>query len=100
MKTRKSFEIPNYRQFKVKVLPATNYNGTRIKIYEPKRYIDDKVQSKIYGYDYSIGDVMEQAYQILINNGFNVICRASEEDNYIFLVDSWGENFRELRELI
>ena len=42
---------------------------------------------------------MEQAYNILINNGFNVICRASEQDNYIFLCDNWSNEFIKISEL-
>jgi hypothetical protein len=96
---KKAFEIKNLRQIKVKYLPPTNYSGSRIKIYEPKRYNEDKVESKIYSYCYETGDVMEQAYNILINNGFNVICRASEQDNYIFLCDNWSNEFIKISEL-
>jgi len=96
---KKAFEIKNLRQIKVKYLPPTNYSGSRIKIYEPKRYNEDKVESKIYSYCYETADVMEQAYNILINNGFNVICRASEQDNYIFLCDNWSNEFIKISEL-
>jgi hypothetical protein len=96
---KKAFEIKNLRQIKVKYLSPTNYSGSRIKIYEPKRYNDDKVESKIYSYCYETGDVMEQAYNILITNGFNIICRASEEDNYIFLCDNWSNEFIKISEL-
>jgi len=96
---KKAFEIKNLRQIKVKYLAPTNYSGSRIKIYEPKRYNDDKVESKIYSYCYETGDVMEQAYNILITNGFNVICRASEQENYIFLCDNWSDEFIKISEL-
>ncbi len=100
MKTvKKVFEIRNYRQIKVGFLAPTNYRGARIKIYEPKRYNDDKTQSKVFSYDYRISDTAEQAYQILIRNGFNVVCRASEFKNYIFMCDNWADDFKEVNNL-
>lgn len=95
----KSYELQNLRQIKVSFLSPTNYRGSRIKIYEPKRYNDDKKQSKIFSYSYEIGDVQEQAFKILINNGFKIISRASDFNNYIFLCDNWGENFIEINNL-
>lgn len=96
---KKAFEITNLRQIKVKFLPPTNDSGSRIKIYEPRRYYEDKVQSKIYSYCYETADVMEQAYKILSSNGFNIICRASEHENYIFLCDNWSNEFINISEL-
>jgi len=96
---KKHYEYPNYRQIKVSFLGPTNYRGSRIKIYESKRYNDDKTQTKIFSYDYKIGDVLEQATQILTNNGFNIICRASEFNYYILLCDNWGDDFKEIKNL-
>jgi predicted molibdopterin-dependent oxidoreductase YjgC len=96
---KKAYQLQNLRQIKVSFLGPTNNRGARIKIYESKRYNDDNTKSKIFSYSYSIGDVMEQAFQILVNNGFNVVCRASDFDNYIFLCDNWGENFIEINNL-
>lgn len=94
-----SLEIKNYRQIKVKFLPPTNNRGSLIKIYEPKRYGSDKTESKTFSYCYKIGDVMEQSYQILKSNGFNVVARASELENYIFLCDNWADNFTRIKNL-
>ena len=100
MKTLKqAFQVPNYRQIKVKYLPATNSSGSRIKIYEPKRYNEDKTTSKTFSYSYVFGDIMEQAYSILTKNGFKVIARASEFENYIFLCDNWGDDFNKISDL-
>ena len=96
---KKAFQLPNYRQIKVKYLPATNSSGSRVKIYEPKRYNDDKTTSKTFGYSYEFGDIMEQSYQILTANGFNVISRASEQQNYIFLCDNWADEFKQISDL-
>lgn len=89
--------IKNYRQFKVKILSPTNYLGTRVKIYEPKRYNDDKQNSVILSYDYEIGDICQQAINWLTENGFpKIVARCSEYGNYILLVDSWGEDYKTL----
>lgn len=92
----KAYEIKNYRQIKVKYIGPTNFRGSRICIYEPKRYNDDTTKRVYLSYDYAIGDVQEQAHQYLISKGFKVICRASEFENYLFLVDNWAEDFIEL----
>ena len=95
----KAFELPNYRQIKVKYIPPTNHNGGRICIYEPKRYNDDTVQRKYFPYCYETGDVMEQAYEILIRNGWIIVCRACEQENYIFMALNWGDDFKQVKEL-
>jgi hypothetical protein len=90
-------EIKNYRQFKVKYLGATSRRGSRVKIYEPKRYNDDKVQSVTLPYDYEISDICQQAINWLNENGFTkIVARCSEFENYILLVDSWGEDYKTL----
>ena len=92
-------KINNYRQIKVSFLSPTNYRGSRLKIYEPKRYNDDKIESKIFSYCYKTGDIQKQAHNILTNNGFNIICTASECKNYIFLCDNWGDEFNKITNL-
>lgn len=96
---KKAFEIPNYRAIRATFVSPTNTRGARVKIYETKRYNDEKTQSKIFPYSYEIGDVMEQAHEILTRNGFNVIGRASDIDNYIFFCDNWGDDFKEIKDL-
>jgi hypothetical protein len=86
-------EIPNYRMVKVAYVSATNTLGSRVKIFETKRYNDAKTSTKMFGYDYEIGDIQEQACQILQRNGFNVVSRATELNNYVLMCDNWGENF-------
>lgn len=96
---KKVHEIQNLRMIKVSFLSPTNSRGARIKIYETNRYNDEKTESKVFSYDYRIGDVQQQAFEILQANGFNVICRASEYGNYILLCDNWGEDFKKVYEL-
>jgi len=95
------YKKPNLRQIKVKYLSATTYRGARVKIYEPKRFSSRKVESKIFSYCYKhdTGGIYQQAYDILMKNGFNVICRASEQDDVIFLCDNWNENFINIKDL-
>ena len=92
-------EIQNLRIIKVSYLGATNTRGSRIKISETKRYNDDKTESKIFGYNYAIGNVEAQALEILQRNGFNVVCRAFDVDGYILLCNNWGDDFKKVSEL-
>ena len=80
---------------KVKYVGPTNTRGSRIKIYEGYPVN----QSKYFSYCYATGDIMEQAFQILKRNGFNVICRASEKGAYVFLCDNWADEFKIVKDL-
>ena len=92
--------MKNLRQIKVKFLGPTNSSGSRIKIYEPKRSKDATTESKTFPYDYSIGDIKAQAIKILEANNWEVICTASEYENYIILCDNWGEYYNSISDLI
>ena len=96
---KKVHEIQNLRMIKVSFLSPTNSRGARIKIYETNRYNNEKTESKVFGYDYRIGDIQQQAFEILQANDFNVICRASEYGISTLLCDNWGENFKKVSEL-
>lgn len=96
---KQAFEVKNYRQIKVGFIGPSNTRGARIKIFEPARYNGDTTQRKHFSYDYSVGDIMEQAYEILTRNGFNVVARASEFEHYIFLCDNWSDEFFEIKDL-
>ena len=96
---KKGFEVPNYRQIKVKYIGATNTRGSRVCIYEPKRYNDEQTQRKYFSYSYKYGDIMEQAFQTLKANGFNIVCRCSDVDTYTFFCDNWSEDFFEINNL-
>jgi hypothetical protein len=89
-------DIPNLRQIKVKYISPTNTRGSRLCIYEPKRYNNDKTKRVYLSYDYEIGNIQEQAYKYLIEKGFNVVSRASEFENYILFVDNWADDFIEI----
>jgi sRNA-binding regulator protein Hfq len=92
-------EIQNLRQIKVKFVGATNTRGSRIKIYEAPRYNDEKEQSKMFSYDYSVGNVEQQAFNILEANGFKIVARCSEFNNYVILCNNWGDEFIQIKDL-
>jgi len=90
-------EVSNYRQIKIKYISPTNSRGSRLCIYEPKRYNTDKTEKVYLSYDYSIGCIQEQSFQYLTEKGFNIVAKASEFENYIFFADNWADEFRELK---
>ncbi len=89
--------VSNYRQIKVKFISPTDKRGSRLCIYEPRRW-NDKTTKRLYlSYDYAIGCIRQQAFNYLIDKGFNIVATASEVENYIFLADNWADEFRELK---
>ncbi len=90
------YKIKNTRAIEVKFLGPTNYRGSRIKITD--NYTDKKV-SKIFSYCYRTGNVLQQAVNILQFNGANVVCRASNKDNYIINIENWGNEFININQL-
>ncbi len=87
-------KVKNYRKFNIKYLNETNHRMARIKIYEPKRYNDDKLKSVILSSDGH--DFGQQGLNYLISKGFKPVARCSEYGVYTILCDNWGENFIEL----
>ena len=92
-----TYDLPNYRQFKVTFLGPTNHRGARVKITEPTRFVNFKAISVTLSYDYAIGDIEEQALSYLLERGFRPICRASETGCYTILCNNWGSEFIELK---
>ena len=90
------YKIKNTRAIEVTFLGPTNYRGARIKITD--NYNDKKV-SKIFSYCYRTGNVLQQAIDILEFNGANIVCRASNKDNYIINIENWGNEFINIKEL-
>jgi hypothetical protein len=74
----------------------TNYRGSRIKLTD--NYTDKK-ESKIFSYCYKTGNVLQQAINILQFNGANIVCRASNKDNYIINIENWGNEFININNL-
>lgn len=89
-------EVSNYRQIKIKYISPTNFRGSRLCIYEPKRYNADKTKRVYLSYDYAIGCIQEQAFKYLTDKGFKIVAKASEFENYIFFADNWADEFIEI----
>lgn len=92
-----TYDLPNYRQFKITFLGPTNYRGARVKITEPKRFVDSKSVSVTLSYDHAIGDIEQQALNYLVEKGFKPICRTSKTGSYTILCNNWGSEFIELK---
>ena len=88
--------VKNTRAIFIKYLGATNHRGSRIKFQDNYR----SGETKTVSYSYLFGDVLEQSLQHLKHSGFNVIARASTKEKYIFLVDNWGKNYKNIKEII
>jgi len=89
--------LPNYRCFKVKVLPPTNTLGTRIKIFESDQTNDKRYNDKIVlSYDYQIGNVVNQAVKFLTDKGFKPVCQTCDKYSYYLLCDNYGDNYKTL----
>ncbi len=85
---RNDFEmITRTIAFEVKVLSATDFYPTRIKIIDIARN-----KSKIVSVDYEFNSFVEQVYFLLIERGFNVISKipACKTGNDL-LVCSWSD---------
>jgi len=89
-------DIKNTRSIFVKFLPPTNHNGARIKIID--KY-PERNESKTFSYCYKTGDVLQQAINILNNNGANIVCRSSTKDFYVINISNWGDNFLRINKL-
>jgi len=95
----KTQSIPNYRLIKATFVPMTDKSGERVKLFESPRYSNDRAESKVFSYDADIDNVADQAVAILERNGMKIMCRCTETGYYGFLCDSWGEEFKSVREL-
>jgi hypothetical protein len=90
------YKIKNTRAIEITFLGPTNYRGSRIKLTD--NYTGKKV-SKIFSYCYKTGNVLQQAINILQFNGANIVCRASNKDNYIINIENWGNEFININNL-
>jgi hypothetical protein len=96
---KECFQLPNLRTIRATYKGPTNSRGSRVEISEEARFSDDRTERKTFSYDYAIGNVQEQAYQILLGNGFNVVAKSGTRDYYTFLVDNWGDDFVKISDL-
>lgn len=93
--TEQYYSVTNTRAIKVKFMPPTTHKGARVKITDD--YLAERKQSIVLSYDYEIADVAKQAFKFLTDKGFDVVCRASDENQYLFMVNNWSENYLTLK---
>ena len=97
-----AYDVKNLRQIRATYQCKSNGNGV-VKIYEPKRSESEKNHIKRFDLEgsdvYGCDAVREQAYHILVRNGFNVVSRAEDNESYIFMCDNWSENFIRVEDL-
>ncbi len=96
---QQAYQTANLRMIRAEYYGPTNTRGSRVKIYEPSRDNRSTNEAKFFSYCYATGDIMEQAYQVLKRNGWNVICRASDKNGYVFLCDNWANEFNTIKDL-
>ena len=60
-------------------------------------YLSERKQSVYLSYDYEISDEAKQALEFLINKGFNVVARASNANEYLFMVNNWNDDYLTLK---
>lgn len=87
------------RMIEATALPPTNTRGCRVKLFEKPRGNDDRQQSKIVAFDYECDSVQEQAQIMLERSGFNITGVSSWRDSYVFLVDNWGSEYLEVKDI-
>ncbi len=93
--TEQYYSVTNTRAIKVKFMPPTTHNGARVKITDD--YLTERKESVTFSYDYEIADAAKQAFKFLTDKGFNIVCRASDKKQYLFMVDNWSENYLTLK---
>jgi len=93
--TKKFYSIENTRAIKVKYIPCTNTRGARVKLTDD--YLSERKQSVYLSYDYEVSDVAKQALEFLIDKGFNVVARASNVNEYLFMVNNWNDDYLTLK---
>jgi len=84
--------VNNMRAIRVKYLPPTNYQGSRIKISEERFNTIDKLTIP---FSYLIGNGTQQAIQYLEEKGINLIGKAELKNETILFSDSWQYDNKE-----
>jgi hypothetical protein len=100
MKTSKTvkhaFELTNLRQIEI----SFKHTGSaKMIITELKRYSEDTTKRVSFSYCYSTGNILEQAYKLLVSKGWNVVCRSNDYNKYILLCDNFGNDYLEIKNL-
>lgn len=88
------FNLPHYRSITVTFYGATTHKGARIKISDHRQK-----ESIFLPYDYQIGDINIQAYNVLTTFGWNVVGFTSDDNNTTFICDNWDANFLSVKNI-
>jgi hypothetical protein len=97
MSEQEYYKIRNYRCITIKYFGPTNHSGSRVQLSELDR--NNKKQSFMVSYDYAISDIGTQAYKLLIERGFKVVCKVCLHDRDLILIDNWGNDWIDFKEL-
>ena len=83
--------------FSIKTLPATNNNGTRVKIAEIKRYNNQKNNSVTLSYNHEIDNPFYQGLEYLEKVGAKIIGYSSNTNEYLVFCNNWGDDYITLK---
>lgn len=88
------YQTPHYRSISVSYVGATTHKGARVKI------ADTRMKETVFiPYDYSIGDIGEQAYLLLQEAGYNIVGFSSDDNTVSFLCYNWDENYVSVKDV-
>jgi len=82
----KEYKLNHLRAFNIKVLPATNYKGTRVVINDLRNK-----KRVVQSYNYEIGCIRNQAFKFLLDLGIKVNSFYYNEKDYTYTLLT--ENF-------
>ncbi len=88
----KTNNYTNTITFSIKVLSATNNNGTRVKITEIKRYNNQKNNSVVLPYNYTIDNPFYQGLEYLESKKAKIIGYSSNTNEYLVFCNNWGND--------
>ena len=82
--------IDHAQAFEIKYLGATTYKGSRVKIKDMRFN-----RSKTLNYNYSVGNVITQAQEYLVSQGYKVInYTANYNDTYYVTAAAQNHTFK------
>ena len=90
-------DISNLRQIRFKF---GGQHNNKIIVHEPNRYNRDVTKRVHLSTSSMTNDLAYHMYELMTSRGWNVVCRANEANEYIFLCNNWGpDEFLEIANL-
>lgn len=102
MKINKEYyKLRNYRCISVKYLGPTNHLGSRVKLTceNTSENMAGCKESRVFSYDHVYSNIGEQAFKLLIKNGWKPICKVCLWDRDLILCDNWADEYLHLKDL-